>query len=60
MAGLAVLALLAMGIYFWPRDVANTNVTERSQRIERPNTPTTPPANVPTPAPTTPAPQAPK
>jgi hypothetical protein len=57
LAGLAVLALLVGAFYFWPRDAANTNVTQNAPRVERPNAPPAPSANKPAP---TPQPEAPK
>lgn len=50
-------AIIALGLFFWPRDRA-PSVTENTPRVERPTVPTPPtipPANKPV-TPTTPAP----
>ena len=55
--GLAIAAIIALALFFWPRSTTGPSVTENTPRMERPapTTPTTPPANKPvTPAPTPP------
>jgi hypothetical protein len=51
-----VVLLVAGGLYFWPRDMANTSVTHNAPRIEQPK-PATTPTNRPTPTPPTEAPK---
>ena len=47
LAGLFVVGALVLGyMLFWPTPERTTNLTD-STRIERPVTPTTPPANMP-------------